>query len=84
MIENRIAGYLYSELFSKSNEEKCTAFQKMAWSRNIHKNPIKNYSIALQAFFFRSLSVSFVSFFIKARILLQFLRQAFSILYIFS
>ena len=58
MIENRIAGYLYNELFSKSNEEKCTAFQKMAWSRNIHKNPIKNYSIALQTFFFRSRSLS--------------------------
>ena len=24
MIENRISGYLYNELFSKGNEEKCT------------------------------------------------------------
>ena len=57
MIENRIAGYLHNELFSKSNEEKCTPSQKMAWSLNIRKNPIKNYSIALRAFFFRSLSM---------------------------
>ena len=57
MIENRIAYYLYNELFSKSNEEKCTAFQKMAWSSNTQKNPIKNYSIAFQPFFFRSLSL---------------------------
>ena len=84
MIENRISGYLYNELFSESNEEKCTAFQSMAWSLIVHKNTIKNCSTALQAFFFRSLFVSFISFFIKARILLQFLSQAFSILYMFS
>ena len=27
MIENRISGHLYNELFSESNEEKCTVFQ---------------------------------------------------------
>ena len=32
MTENRISDYLYNELFSESNEEKCTAFQRMAWS----------------------------------------------------
>ena len=83
MIENRVSGYLYNELFSESNEEKCTAFQSMAWSLIVHKNTIKNCSTALQAFSFRSLFVSFISFFIKARILLQFLSQAFSILYMF-
>ena len=57
MIENRISGYLYNELFSESNEEKCTAFQRMDWSLIIHKNPIKNSSTALQAFSFRSLSL---------------------------
>ena len=31
MIEDRISGYLYNELFSESNEEKCTALQSMAW-----------------------------------------------------
>ena len=57
MIENRISGYLYNERFSKSNEEKCTAFQSMAWSFIVHKNTIKNCSTALQAFSFRSLSL---------------------------
>ena len=57
MIENRISGYLYNELFSESNEEKCTAFQRMAWSLIVHKNPIKICSTALQAFSFRSLSL---------------------------
>ena len=52
MIENRISGYLHDELFNKSNEEKCTAFQSMAWSFIVHKNTIKT---ALQAFFLRSL-----------------------------
>ena len=36
MIENRISGYLYNELFSKSNEEICAAFQNMAWSLIVH------------------------------------------------
>ena len=48
-----------------------------------HKNTLKNCSIALQAFSFLSLSlslslslfVSFISFFIKTRILLQFFSQ---------
>ena len=43
MIVNRISGYLYNELFSKSNEEKSMAFQNMAWSLTVHKNTIKKY-----------------------------------------
>ena len=58
MIVNHISGYLYNEIFSKSNEEKCTVFQSMAWSFIVHKNPIENCSAALQAFSFRSLSLS--------------------------
>ena len=55
MIENRISGYLYNELFSKGNEEKCTTtFQSMAWSLIVHKN---NCSTAPQPFSFRSLSL---------------------------
>ena len=42
MIENRISGYLYNELFSEGDEEKCSAFQSMAWSLIVHKNTIKN------------------------------------------
>ena len=57
MIENHISGYLYTELFSEGNEEKCTAFQTMAWLLILHKNPIKNCSTALSAFSFRSLSL---------------------------
>ena len=30
MVENRVSGYLCNELFSESNEEKCTAVQSMA------------------------------------------------------
>ena len=41
MIENRISDYLYNELFSESNEEKCTAFQRVASSLIVHKSPIK-------------------------------------------
>ena len=55
MTENRILRYLYTKLFSKSNEEKCTAFQSMAWSLIVHENTIKNFSTALQAFSFQSL-----------------------------
>ena len=57
MIENQISGYLYNELFSEKNEEKCMAFQRMAWSLIVHKNLIKNCSTALQAFPFQSLSL---------------------------
>ena len=57
MIENRISSYLYYERFSESNEEKCTAFQKMAWSLIVHKNTIKNCSTVPQAFYLRSLSL---------------------------
>ena len=34
MIENHISGNLYNELLSKSSEEKCMAFQSMAWSKD--------------------------------------------------
>ena len=57
MIENRISGYLYNELFSESNEESCATFQSMVWSLIVHKNTIKNCSTALQAFSFRPLSL---------------------------
>ena len=42
MIEDRISGYLYNELFIEINEEKCLAFQCMAWSLIAHKNTIRN------------------------------------------
>ena len=84
MIENRISGYLCNGLFSESNDEKCTVFQSMAWSFVVNKNTIKSCSTVTQAFSSRSLCVYFISFFIKARILLQFLSQVFSILYMYS
>ena len=79
MIENNISDNLYNEIFTKSSEEKC-----MAWSLIVHKN-IKNCSTVLQAFYSHPLSllVSFVLFFMEARIFLQFLSQAFIILYMF-
>ena len=52
MIENCISGYLYNELFSKINEEKCTDSQNITWSVIVHKNTIKNFSTVLQAFSF--------------------------------
>ena len=58
MIENRISGYLYNELFSNSNEEKCTTFQSMDWSLIVYKNTIKKHLTDLQAFFFQSLSLA--------------------------
>ena len=36
--------------------KKCTTFQNMSWSLIVHKNTIKNYSIALKEFSLRSLS----------------------------
>ena len=82
---NWISGYLYNDLFSESNEEKCTAFQSMARSLIVHKNIIKTPQL-LSKYFPSGLSlfVFFIFFFINARILLEFLNQAFSILYIFS
>ena len=82
MIENRISGYLHNEIFSENNTEKCMTFQSMVWSLIVDKNTIKNCSTALQAFSFRSLSL-YSLFPLKARIFLQFLSQAFSILYMF-
>ena len=80
MMENRISGYLYlySERFSDSNEEKCMVFKNMAWSLIVHNIIFLPISLSL------SLFVSFISLFIKARILLQFLSQAFTVLYMFS
>ena len=57
LIENRISGYLYKELFRESNEGKCTAFRRMVCSLIVHKNTIKNWSTALQVFSFRYLSL---------------------------
>ena len=62
MIENRVSGYLYNELFSESNKEKCTVFQSMAWYFIVHKNTIKNCSTALQVFSFPSLSFCILYF----------------------
>ena len=81
MIDNHISGNLYNELISESSKEKCTVFQSMPWSSIAHKNTIKNCSTVLQAPI--SLFVSFIFFFIKARILLQFRSQAFITLYMF-
>ena len=75
--------YLYNELFSESKEEKRTAFQSMTWSLIVHKNTIKNCSTSLQAFFFWSLSL-YPLFPFTRRMLLEFLNQAFSILYMYS
>ena len=60
MKENQVSGYLYNELFSESNEEKCTAFQSIAWSLIVHKNTIKNCSTTLLLVSF-SLFVCFIS-----------------------
>ena len=57
VIESRISGYLYNELYSECNEKKCTAFQSMTWSLIVHKYAIKNCSTVPQAFSFRSLSL---------------------------
>ena len=86
VIQKHISGNMYNELYSESSEEKCMVFQSIAWSLFVHKNTIKNCSTVLQAFSSQTLSlfVSFISFFIKARILLQFLSQAFIILSMFS
>ena len=57
IIEDRISSYLYNELFSKINEEKCRAFQNMACFLIVYKNTIRNCSTTLQAFPFRSISL---------------------------
>ena len=75
MIENHISGNLYNERFSKSSEEKCAVVQSTAWSLIVHKMLLKTTQLFLQAFSSRSLSLCQ-----KARILLQFLSQAFIIL----
>ena len=80
MIGNRISGYLYNEIFSESNEEKCTTFQSMTWSLIAHKNTIKNCSSALQACFFRSVSLCITSShqrcFVKKDVLINFAKFA--------
>ena len=85
MIVNCISGYLYNELFIELNEEKCTAFQSLVWSFIVHKNTIKKMlNCSTSIFLPVSLFVSFISFSINSRILLQFLSQARRILYMFS
>ena len=85
MIENDISGNLSNELFSENGEEKLVVFLNMTWSLIVHKNAIKICSTILKEFWSRSLSLYIFYFlFIKARILLQFLSQAFTILYMFS
>ena len=63
MTENHISGYFYNELFSGSNEEKCTAFQSMAWSLIVHKNTIKK----LSKYFLPYLSSILYFFFLKGK-----------------
>ena len=85
MIESDISGNLSNELFSENGEEKLVVFLNMTWSLIVHKNAIKICSTILKEFWSRSLSLYIFYFlFIKARILLQFLSQAFTILYMFS
>ena len=85
MIENDISGNLSNELFSENGEEKLAVFLNMTWSLIVHKNTIKICSTILKEFWSRSLTLYIFYFlFIKARILLQFLSQAFTILYMFS
>ena len=76
IIENYISGNLYNELFSKRSEE-CTVFQSMAWFLIVHNILL---SCSPSIFLPVSLFLSFISFFMKSRILLQFLNQAFIIL----
>ena len=84
MIENRVSGYLYNELFSESNGEKCTVFQSMACFFIVHENTIKNCSTAFQAFSVWSLSFCILYFlFHKGNDTSAILNQAFSILYMF-
>ena len=63
IVENCISGYFYNKRFSKSDEEKCTAFQSMVWALIIHKNTIKNCSTVPLSFSFRSLSLCILYFF---------------------
>ena len=63
MIDNHISDYVYNELFRESNEAKYMAFQSMVWFLIVHENTIKIGSTALQAFFFRSLSLYPLFFF---------------------
>ena len=77
MIKNHTSINLYNERFSKSSEEKCAAFQSIAWSFIVHENTTKTAQLFYKhfppgLFFF----VSFIFFFIKARIRLQFLTKA--------
>ena len=62
-IENRISGYWYNEGFiNESNEEKCTAFQSMAWSLVVHKYAIKNSAQLLYKHFLSDLSLCIIYF----------------------
>ena len=62
MIENRVPGYVYNELFIKSNEEKCTALQRIVWSFIVHKNTIKAAQL-LCKYFLPGLSLYTLYFF---------------------
>ena len=83
MIENCVSGYLCNELFSESNEERM-AFKEWLGPLLFVKILLKTAQLLPRIFLPAPLFVSFISFFIKARILLQFLSQAFSKLYTFS
>ena len=83
MIENRISGYLYNELFSESKKENVRPFKVWLGPLLFIKMLLNLLNCSPSIFLPVHLS-SFISFFIKARILLQFLSQAFSILYISS
>ena len=85
MIKNRISGYLYNELSSESNEKNLRPFKvwlgPLMFTRILLKTAqllSKHFPSGLSPF------VSFISFFIKAKILPQFLSQAFKNLYMFS
>ena len=69
--ENHISGNLNNELFSESSEEKCTAFQNMVWSL-LFINILLKTAHLFPKHFSPGLFVSFISFFIKTRVLLQF------------
>ena len=69
--ENHISGNLYNELFRESSEEKCTAFQSMVWSL-LFINILLKTAHLFPKHFSPGLFVSFISFFIKTRVLLQF------------
>ena len=87
MMEDHILGNLHNELFSINSEDKYAAFQSMARSLTYSlfiKILLKTAQLSSMHFALTpSHSLYPLSFFIKARILLQFFSQAFLILYMF-